>query len=586
MSQRVILELEDLNVSLPLDYQTLEMNATFEGLSSQASVDIDEIEVYNDAFFAIKEYAITNGKIFEGMKAKLRFEQSGQQVTALEGYLDCRSMIEEAPDFGSDEHPVQGTVKFVKRDGRDALRDKIYGTSYTYLESEGVFTNNDYTDLDFVIEDDFDIIGFALSIWVLFSLIDKIGELIQAISKTVADIIAHLTGGQTGSIAALVYSVVVLLLQLAYFGLLLAILINTVVDILTTLSSPVYQHKMQSLQSLISKALAEFGYEFDSNLDILNDVYYLPNNPYDNSTNLIQDLLPFPSLVEKGIPHTGAFGWLVGQMIEIALKITGSEINVIGNTVYMRNVDDPFFENESNYTLPAVRRPTKQYNANDVKGTMTFEFLTDPVDAWTTRNFTGTTYEIKTVVETEKGIEYDLIGDFDRDIVQCALVNRKDELNIVEQVLSEIAGVADDLANLIGGNTNFQSILTDKIGTAKFTTANISIPRLVYLKGRRIPENHREVLAAKPLFETYKEHKSFVSGDFRNQKSLYLGVDKVPMDLNDFNKLLYNQSFTDFKGKKAKALNIRYVFPRNYANVDYEIREVYSKRLKEIRIEA
>lgn len=583
VQQELSVYLEGSSKQFILDYQELEIKGEYSKISNQASLSIERMTFINDAALFIQDY-IKKGDIYEGLKIKIVFKQFEEEQIVLDGFLDLTDDYEEVdPFFIDSDNSVIVRCKVTDLSSRDLFRDKIEGNSYAYLESIGVFKKNDYTDIDFVIEEDFEPLKFIFLLFMFFSILDKLQSLIQQISKTIAEIVAQASQLPNGSIVALLYSIAVLILQLAYFAFLLVTIFDIFYQILVMGSSPVYQNKSQSLYSLISKAVNYFGYEFETNISLMKDIYYMPSLPFDNSKNLVKDLLPFPSLVEKGIPSTGDFGYFVDQMINITSDLFNCKLAVINDVVHLKNVDDTYWRNSSTLKLKDVKRPTKRNNAGEIKGTTTVEFLQDEAETWTIRNEEGTSTEVKTRVKTpKKSIKYDLIKGLERTQIECALINRKEGLNITEEILKSIAESLQKLYSFVGGNYDFVSLLTEKVGVGKMSTSNTTVPKLVYLKNGRIPANHRDVLGAKNIRETFHKSKSFIADNYKAQKDVYLNIQNVPLDLKDFKKLVENAQVTTHNDEEAEVTEFSYKFPLNYANLSYEIPNIFTKNLKEI----
>lgn len=582
VSQELSIYFEGQSKPLPLDYQKIEIIGDFSGGSNQASLSIERLTLVNEAAFFVIDY-VAAGNIYEGLKITLKFSQFDTEDVIMEGFLDLTDEYEEVePIFRGEDSAVMVRCKVTDLSSRDLFRDKIEGNTYSLLEQRGIFVNNDYQDIDFVIEDDFDPLKLMFLVFMFFSIIDKIALLIQAINKSIADVAAAFSQLPSGPVVALVYSVVLLGLQILYFAFLVSALFDTFFQIITMGISPVYTNKGQSLYSLISKALKSFGYEFESPIEELKDFYYMGSLPFDDSRNLIKDFLPFPALVEKGIPSTGDFGYYVDQMIQIPIEVFNAKTSVVGSTVHLRNVDDPFWKQTSNLTLADTKLPTRRKNTKDLKGTNTLEFEVDFSDKWTTRNRKGTAHEVKTTVKYPRNSnKYDLVKGLNRSKTGVALMNRKDDLNDTEELFFKIANALDKLSELVGGDSDFAGMITDRVGVGKMTTSNTTVPKLVYLKDGKIPVNHRDVLGASALWEKWHQSKSWIANDYKAQKDVYLGIEKMPMDFTDFQKLVGNSIVTTFDGKSAEVTAFKYRFPLNYLDLSYETPNVYTKNLKE-----
>ena len=116
------------------------------------------------------------------------------------------------------------------------------------------------------------------------------------------------------------------------------------------------------------------------------------------------------------------------------------------------------------------------------------------------------------------------------------------------------------------------------------TTQNAhNVPKLLKIVNDRIPANHRDNLSARHLYTNYHSHKSFVLNNFVGQKRVFTGI-KIPFGLTDFNALINNSYFTTQSGQIGKVVSLKWTFDGDFAEVDYWIREPYTKNLKEVLI--
>jgi hypothetical protein len=111
-----------------------------------------------------------------------------------------------------------------------------------------------------------------------------------------------------------------------------------------------------------------------------------------------------------------------------------------------------------------------------------------------------------------------------------------------------------------------------------------TVPKLVPLAGGQVPPNHRELISAKVLHEKFHQGKSFVTGDKLGQKVIYRNL-RLPFTLVDFQKTIKNGNFILPDGRKARFITIPYQFNKDIIEVDIEVQEIYTDKLKETYIE-
>ncbi len=150
--------------------------------------------------------------------------------------------------------------------------------------------------------------------------------------------------------------------------------------------------------------------------------------------------------------------------------------------------------------------------------------------------------------------------------------------------MRDLAGFMDSVINNLGGSSDFAQGIEEKIGMMKVTNNNHSIAKLVYLKGGKIPSNHRQLFSAKVLYEKYYNYTSFVQNNFGRQRLVFEQV-VVPFGLAEFLELINNSYFYDNQNRLGKIENIEWNIMKDTAKIDYWIKQVYAPNLKETFLE-
>jgi hypothetical protein len=209
-------------------------------------------------------------------------------------------------------------------------------------------------------------------------------------------------------------------------------------------------------------------------------------------------------------------------------------------------------------------------------------FTTDSNDEWTTENYTGTSYEIKTV--STLGTVNGSIKGLERIDIPLCLPNNKTKLNSIEKLMIGIARFADQLTKIIGQNSNFASqIERNRINVLKVSQNDYETAKIVPLINNQLPPNHRDLLSAKVLMNKFHYGKSFI-GEALGQKVIYEDID-MPFLLSDLQNTLKSGTFTLSDGRIAEFINIDYNFSRDIAKCSISVQEIYTNKLKEIYYE-
>jgi hypothetical protein len=106
-----------------------------------------------------------------------------------------------------------------------------------------------------------------------------------------------------------------------------------------------------------------------------------------------------------------------------------------------------------------------------------------------------------------------------------------------------------------------------------------SIPKLLYLKGGKLPINQRDLWSAKHLYDSFLNYNSFVANNWQGQKAVYNNVE-IPFGIEDYKQLTVNPYFL-FEGAVAKITNFTWTTGRDKATISFWVRERYTTNLKE-----
>jgi hypothetical protein len=325
------------------------------------------------------------------------------------------------------------------------------------------------------------------------------------------------------------------------------------------------------------------GYSVYTNLP-LHDYYYLPSN-------LSGDIFSASGFVsngrgtQKGIPNTEDYGYMLSEFMDLIKRLFNGKFAILNNTLYFLNADDDFWVRTSSYKLREdTFIPVTEYNNQDLKANTLYSFRTDVTDSYTITEYKGTSYQIITRPIVTNNQSNVLLKGLDRVEFPVALGTIKSKLNAFDNVLLRVSIVMDSLSRVFGGSSNYASLVRGRSNMLKLSDNNYTIPKILYIKGNSIPSRHRDFLSAKFFYENYHINKSFVSNNFYGQKKIYTGI-RVPFSYDDWIKITNNSYFTDYKGNVAKITQLKWSVGGDYAEIDFWVREPYTKNLTEDFIE-
>lgn len=558
----------------PVEWQDATITAEYINDSSQPNLSIDSLQFVLESRLAILEW-IENGGIFEGMPIKLDLTNINNGVVSFDGFVDFVESFIEYPDDGIIETSIR------QDEGIDSFFNKIGSVTYGYLESIGVIGDSDYKSIDYTVEKKFNIVEVLITTIMIYLMEKELRESIMRLSKDIATISGIASSSLTGSVGALIFATLSALINVAYSVAMVIAIKNMTTSLIESLVPPKRTHKVLSLKRALEVVCSHFGYSFEG-VELFDKVHYLPSNINEDEPNSF-GYIKTAKGTQKGIPNTLDLGYNCEEMFDLAKKLIDGRFAIINNKVILKSRSDSFWFRNSSYKLPDILIKNKSYNTESLYSTILISFRTDFNDEYTIENYKGTSYEVKTELLNASNQKNVLLKGLKEVSLGVALGSRKDKLTALENLLKNAAQVVDGLTGVLRGGTNFANKVKSRIGVLKVSSNWNNIPKLIYLNGNKIPNNHREYLSAKSLFENYYGEYSFIANSFKSQKAIYK-LENIPFGLEDYKKVTNNPYFI-FKGKESKITKFEWIIGSDKANVEFWSRDIYTRNLKETKIE-
>jgi hypothetical protein len=549
--------LNNIEINPPLEWQGVQIMATFDNSSVQANITTDEFTFVNEEAESIQAWLDQFG-YFVGMPFVIQYKS----FVAFNGFLD----------FTSFKQIEKGRVqcKLRKFNGLNTLDDRSRANSDGYLESLGRITNSDYVNVPYLVErvdNDFEQLILIVTIYMIAY---QLQQLIKDIAKNIALIASTVAGGITGPIAAAVLAIAVAAIELAFAVVILFELIKLVGKLLELIFPPVRNHKAMTLRRALEIASDYFGYTLETTINELDNVVYLPSKPNGNKP------------IQRGIPNVSDFGYQISEMFELIATAFNAKYRIVENTLQVHSEGSDYWLSQSGYTLPDVLNEQRQYNNADLPARTLIAFNTDTADDWTVDDWTGTNYEIVTSHTFEVSQNQNLLKGLKEVAIPCALGSVKDKNSVVETLGEALLDVARRFSNLLGGN--LADTVPNRKGVLKLSQKIHTVPKLLWLENGKIPLNHREKWIAKVIWEKYYQKTSFVGFDTIGQRRL-IEEEKIPFSFEDFLLITNNSYFWTNNGQRGKMESVKWQLDSDFAIVDYWINERYDNNLTETYIE-
>jgi len=582
VNTRVDFTLNGQAINAPEEWADIEINASFDDDGTQASISTESFRFVNidtDKASKILRDWITNDNpgIFHGVPFDIRTFNNQNSQNAFEGYVNLANDVVLLED-GSTQANIQ------KKEGLDDLNLRLEALTWGYLDLLGIVGSGDYTNVDYVVEKKFNFFEILMSNIVLFLLIKELQESIEKTAQKIADAAAHLSGGISGGPAAAAWSVATAIIQLLYTTLIAIAVINLGNQLLETLLPRVRTHKTIQLRRAMTIVANYLGYGFVSPITELDNVYFLPSNRETDDVSFISGLITQLKGTPAGIPNVTDPGYNCLDFFRYVQEMTNSKFAIVNGDIQFRSKNDPYWIKTATYTMPNVLVEEQRFNTDELRARWALLFAIDNADEWTIDSYKGTSYEVQTDAVQTPDPQAKFISGLNEINIPWSLGNRKDKLNGIERLLKNVAQFLDNVVNTLGGNSNLAGKVNNKVGMLKVSNNNYTRPKLLYIRGGKIPINHRTQFSAKVMWDKYHNEQSWVQNNFGQQKLVFKNV-RVPFGLEDFLKLVENSYFTDYLQRQGKVTNITWNIYGDFATIDYWIQEPYTTNLKESFIE-
>jgi hypothetical protein len=556
----------------PANWQDIELEMDFSGYEIQPSVTISEVQFIQESRRKILNI-ISRGRIFEAVKYRIEVYQ-GTEVIPVTVLLDLKNHRDNKED-GVLTTPV------LKEGGRNQLAIKTQAVSFELMESKGFITANDYITINYVVEKQYEPLEIViLNIQFAAITLDLIEQGVK-LAKDPLNSTALAAAGITGTVASTIWSVGALIINATSFALSVVSFIALGDQLAEAYLPPSSKHKAMTFRKMLEKSAQYLGYTLDTDITQLANWVYLPSNPnFDvlNSSGFISQTKG----TQKGIPRVSESANTIAGFFEILKSLCNAKFAIIDGTLHFYNTDSEFWVKNSSYKQPSILQDfDTRLNTEDLQANFLFSFTEDTQDVFTLGNFKGTNYERITDIQTSKD---KLLEGLQEVSIPLALGNRKDELNGTEKALATLFSLFDSTVNFFGGSSNYSAKIKNRIGGLKVSDNNHSVPKILYLEGGRIPENHRELLSAKQLYSDFYRNTSFIFDNFKAQKRVFESV-TLPFGFDNFNELLLSTYGLSEEGERIEVDKVKWKVSDNTAVQTYRKQETYITNLEETFIE-
>tara|TARA_R110001606_G_scaffold74876_1_gene173594 strand:- start:2475 stop:4223 length:1749 start_codon:yes stop_codon:yes gene_type:complete len=572
--QEINFEIDGQPAGTPANLAEINLSAnwgTREGIAQQ-EISTTSIEFVLEDATKINKHVLdglTGGVgIFEGLPYKINLDN----INIFDGFIN----LSDDAEFVETEKVI---ANLVKSGGSDWLNENADGFSFGFLRSENFIIDSDYTVIPYVLNfrpEAFIVGQLAIS----FFLLQR--ELVQGI-RDIADNVANFAEafGKLNPLGEIISAGLKLVAQIAYTTAVIIALITTIKDLINQFFPPVRRYRGMTIKRMFEVGLNYLGLNFQSTIfddPIFKDSVFLPSKSKRGGL--------FGNTDEIGNPNQNSSVYNFGDFIRAMLSMFNADYKITnGNFVFERR---DYWDNLSTYILPDVetnqsaRLSELQYNTNEFVKNYFISFQTDFQDQNTLEEFAGTNYQVINEPKTVTNNKMTSGKGLAQIRPPFARATRKDGLSVYEFELLKIATLTDKVINFLGGNSNLAPTIKKRVGMMSLSADTITADKFLFIENEEMPINQ---ITAKQLWEKFHFIESFAeitdaNGQVYHNQQIIRTAEKVPFCLTDWNQVLNNNKFTTTNGQTGEIISLDWDFQTGLANIQYKIKQLYTKNLK------
>jgi len=506
--------------------------------------------------------------IFEGLPYKINYDS----INIFDGFIN----LSDDAEFIESEKVI---ANIVKSGGADWLNDVADGFSFAFLREQNYIVDSDFVVVPYVLNfrpEAFIVGQLGIALFILQK------ELIQGI-RDIADNFANFAEafGKINPLGEILSAGLLLAAQIAYTTAVVFALIQTIKDIINQFFPPVRRYRGMTIKRMFETGLNYLGLGFQSTIfddPLFKKSVFLPSKSKRGGL--------FGNTDKFGNPNQNSSVYNFGDFIRTMLTMFNADYKIENNTFVFERRD--YWDNLSTYILPDVetnqtaRLSELQYNTNEFVKNYFISFQTDVQDQNTLDNFAGTNYQVINEPITVTNNQMTSGKGLAQIRPPFARATRKESLTIYEKSLLEIAKLTDKLAKVINQRPNLAGLITNRVGMMSQSSDTTTVDKFIFIENQQMSATQ---ISAELLWNRFHFIESFAEitgtdGKIYHNQQIIRSAEKIPFCLTDWNQLLNNNKFTTTTGQTGEIISIDWDFQIGLANIQYKIKQLYTKNLK------
>jgi hypothetical protein len=449
----------------------------------------------------------------------------------------------------ADKNEVE--LKIFPRKGMDHFFDKANGLTFERLFKEGNLPASSFVNCPYLIVPDDLNLQQAVVTTLTFSLTFQIQQAVFEVAKLIADALDVVGTG----VATTILKTVALTAHLITLGIQMTIVVIQIRGI--------YLPKIRYLKAsfdykLIKYGVESLGYTLDS--QILSQLRYIATIPIPQmnpDTSIFQKIFnELGDYFNTGYPTLQDTTPTLWSLIEHYLNFYNLKIFVFNGIVKIER-RDYFIQNANVVIKPTFTEGTKEiweYN-NDVTGRKVLKYLSDFSDLQSFDAIPQNVQYGEEISEPITVVNSDLVDmkGLTEIVAPFTLCQTKTELTGLEKILNRLFGAIDGFVNFLGGNSNLQASIQNRLGVILISQQFFSITKKAFIStnGYHLP-NYFTFLSASNILQNY--HK-----DLRiENNSKKIVKMRIPFTMDNFHLLEQNNFVLLESGESVEIFDINY----------------------------
>ena len=512
--------------------------------------------------------------IFEGVPYKINLDNQN----IFDGYIDLTNDAQ----FIERERVL---ANIVKTDGADWLNDVADGFSFGYLREKNFIISSDYESIPYVLNyrPEAFIVG-QLTI-AIFLLSKEFAQGIRQIALETANLVALIPAfnfaGPVISLGPILAQAIRLTAQIVYTGAVVFALIQSIKDMINQFFPPVRRYLGMKEKRMFETGLNYLGLEFKSTIfddPIWKDATFLPSKRKRGGL--------FGNTDKVGNPNLQSAVYNFGDFIRVMISKYNGDFKITDGVFQFERRD--YWDNLSSYILPDVetnqttRMSELSYNTSEFVKNYFISFEYDIQDQNTLDDDDGRNYQIIANPIATNNEKLRIGKGLAQIRPPFALATKKTGLTDYEKVLLGVAKLTDKVVGFFGRSSNLAGQIRDRVGMMQLSSDSTTVDKFLFINNEELSNQQP---TAEMLWNSFHFIDSFapvvdpITGQTTHNQHIIRNAEKVPFCLEDWNKVIGNNKFTNESGQTGEIISIDWNFQQGFANIQYKTKQLYTKNL-------